>query len=91
MKGGIKVGSLGLLEISKAKWHWSNLHELCIIKEKEKYKTKKEKELKELIAMGNVMVEWKLFKGEQENLMQIVKEATESLLEKQKRKGKKEP
>jgi hypothetical protein len=57
VKGGIKVGSLGLLEISKAKWHWSNLHELCIIKEKEKYKTKKEKELKELIAMGNVMVE----------------------------------
>jgi len=33
-KGGIKVGSLGFLEIFKAKWHWNNLHKLYIIKEK---------------------------------------------------------
>ncbi len=44
-------------------------------KGKRKYKTKKEKELNDLIAMGNVMVEWELFKGEQKNLLQIVKEA----------------
>lgn len=86
-KGGIKVGSLGFLEIFKAKWHWNNLHKLYIIKGK-KYKTKKEKELKELIAMGNVMVEWKLFKGEQENLRQIVKETTKKPLYKTKKKGK---
>ncbi len=46
-------------------------------KRKRKYKTKKDKELEKLIAMGNVMVEWKLFKGEQENQMQIVKEVIE--------------
>jgi hypothetical protein len=56
VRGGIKVGSLGLLEISKAKWHWNSPHMLCIIKEKESTRPKK-KELEELIVMGNVMVE----------------------------------
>ncbi len=46
VKGGIKVGSLGLLEISKAKWHWNSLHKLCIVKEKESTRPKRRRNLK---------------------------------------------